>query len=156
MLVLALLRGGVPVAYEVAIALEAPLNLVLVRKLGVHGHRELAMGAIASGGIKILNESVIQDLHISGEAIDRVERAENQELNRRETACRGQRPRPEITAQTIILIDDRVATGATIRAVTASLFQQNPARIVVALPLAPSETLEFFPHSCRAGSDRQL
>lgn len=140
-LVLALPRGGVPVAYEIAIALQAPLDLVLVRKLGAPGQRELAMGAIASGGIRVLNENLISTLNVSGRDIESVAEREQRELERREVAYRGDRPRQGISGRTVILVDDGVATGATMRAAIASLRQQNPARIVIALPLAPASTV---------------
>src|SRR4051812_4451823 len=109
-LVLALPRGGVPVAYEVARALDAPLDVFLVRKLGVPGHEELAMGAIATGDIRLLNEEVVQGLKIPPEVIDRVAAAEREELERRELAYRGDRPAPEVRGKTVILIDDGLAT----------------------------------------------
>lgn len=140
-LVLALPRGGVPVAYEIASALQAPLDLVLVRKLGAPGQRELAMGAIASGGIRVLNENLISTLNVSGRDIESVAEREQRELERREVAYRGDRPRQGISGRTVILVDDGVATGATMRAAIASLRQQNPARIVIALPLAPASTV---------------
>lgn len=141
LLVLALPRGGVPVAYEIASALQAPLDLVLVRKLGAPGQRELAMGAIASGGIRVLNENLISTLNVSGRDIESVAEREQRELERREVAYRGDRPRQGISGRTVILVDDGVATGATMRAAIASLRQQNPARIVIALPLAPASTV---------------
>jgi len=143
-LVLALPRGGVPVAFEVAKALNAPLDIFLVRKLGVPGHEELAMGAIATGGTRVLNQEVVQALGISPEVIGWVAAKELQELRRRERLYRGQRPPPDVQGRTVILIDDGLATGATMRAAVVALRQQGPARIVVAVPTAaPSTCAEF-------------
>ncbi len=141
-LVLALPRGGVPVAYEIATALAVSLDLMLVRKLGAPEQRELAMGAIASGGIRILNEDLIRTLRVSESDIDSIAEEEQRELERRERAYRGDRPRQAVGGRTVILVDDGVATGATMRAAIASLRRQNPARIVIALPLAPASTLD--------------
>jgi len=143
-LILALPRGGVPVAYEVARALHAPLDIFLVRKLGVPGHEELAMGAIASGGIHVLNEDVVRALRIPGEVIDAIAAEEQQELKRRERAYRGDRPTPQVRGKTVILIDDGLATGSTMRAAVAALRQQGPARIVVAVPVGAPETCAEF------------
>lgn len=142
--VLALPRGGVPVAFEVAAALRFPLDVFLVRKLGVPGHEELAMGAVASGGIRVLNEEVIQSLSISEKQIAAVATQEEQELRRRQAAYRGDRPEPQIEGKTIILIDDGVATGASMRAAVAAIRKTGPTRIVVAVPTAASETCEAF------------
>jgi putative phosphoribosyl transferase len=142
--VLGLPRGGVPVAYEVAEALNARLDLILVRKLGTPGQEELAMGAIASGGIRVLNEDVVSSLRISDEAIEQVAAEEQRELERRERAYRGLRPRPEIARKCVVLVDDGVATGATMRAAIAALRQQNPARVIVAVPVAPPDTVEIL------------
>jgi predicted phosphoribosyltransferase len=139
-LVLALPRGGVPVAYEVARELHAPLHVFLVRKLGVPAHEELAMGAIASGGVRVLNEDVLSALDIPDEIIDRVTADEQEELERRERAYRDGRPAPEIRGRTIILVDDGLATGSTMRAGVAALRKQGPARIVVAVPVGAAET----------------
>jgi putative phosphoribosyl transferase len=141
-IVLALPRGGVPVAYEVALALSAPLDIFIVRKLGLPGHEELALGAIAYGGVRVLNEDIVHALHIPEAVIDAVARRELQELERRERAYRGNRPRPEVRDRTVILIDDGLATGASMRAAVAGLRVQNPARIVVAVPTAALETCE--------------
>jgi putative phosphoribosyl transferase len=141
-LVLALPRGGVPVAYEVATALNAPLDVFIVRKLGVPGHEELAMGAIASGGIRTLNSSVIQQLNIPQQAIDAMAAREAEELRRRERLYRGDKPSPAISGRTVILVDDGLATGSTMKAAIAALRRQNPAKIVVAVPTAPSDTCE--------------
>jgi putative phosphoribosyl transferase len=143
-LVLALPRGGVPVAYEVARALGAPLDVFLVRKLGVPGREELALGAIATGGVRLLNEDVVRALRIPPEVIDEVEAAERAELARREREYRGERPAPDLRGRTVILIDDGLATGASMRAAVAALRQGRPARIVVAVPLAAPSTCEEF------------
>ncbi|WP_017300329.1 phosphoribosyltransferase [Nodosilinea nodulosa] len=135
-LVLGLPRGGVPVAYEVARALHAPLDLCLVRKLGVPDHRELALGAIASGGVRVLNPDVIEGLAISASTIDAIAARELQELQRRDRAYRGDRPPPEIRDRTVILVDDGIATGATMRAAISVITPQRPARLVVATPVA--------------------
>jgi putative phosphoribosyl transferase len=140
-LILALPRGGVPVAYEVAKALKTPLDLMLVRKLGLPGHEELAMGAIATGGIRVLNAEVIEGLGISEAEIERIAAAELQELRRREKAYRGERPIAEVQDHCVILIDDGLATGATMQAAIAALQQQKPAEIVVAIPVAPPDTV---------------
>src|SRR5712671_410100 len=123
-LVLGLPRGGVPVAYEVARALHAPLDVFLVRKLGLPGHEELAMGAVASGGVRVLNRDVVEQLNIPDEVIDAVAQRELQELERRERAYRGVRPFPEVRGKTVILVDDGLATGSTMRAAVAALRQQ--------------------------------
>jgi len=143
-IVLALPRGGVPVAYEVARALNAPLDIFIVRKLGLPGHEELAIGAIASGGIRVLNHDIVQGLKIPQTMIDTVTRQELHELERRERAYRGDRPPPDIRGRTVILIDDGLATGASMRAAIAALRAQNPARIVVAVPTAAPETCAAF------------
>jgi len=141
-LVLGLPRGGVPVAYEVAKALHAPLDVFIVRKLGVPGREELAMGAIATGGIRVINESVVRMLHIPEHIIDAVAAREQQELERREYLYRDDRPPPDVHAYTVILIDDGLATGSTMRAAIAALRLQHPARIVVAVPVAALPTCE--------------
>ena len=143
-LVLALPRGGVPVAFEVARELHAPLDVFLVRKLGVPGHKELAMGAIASGGVRVLNEDVVRMLRISDDVIDAVGAEERQELERRERTYRGNRPAPDVRGRTVILVDDGLATGSTMRAAIAALRQQRPARIVVAVPVGAPETCAEF------------
>jgi putative phosphoribosyl transferase len=142
--VLALPRGGVPVAFEVAQALRAPLDVFLVRKLGTPGQAELAMGAIASGGVRVLNPSVIQYLEIPREIIDKITISEQKELERRERAYRDDRPPFEVRDKTIILIDDGLATGSTMRAAIAALKQKHPTRIVVAVPVAPPSTCEVL------------
>ena len=143
-LVLALPRGGVPVGYEVARALGAPLDVFIVRKLGVPGHEELAMGALASGGVRVLNETVVEQLRIPGQVIDAVARREQAELERREREYRDGRPSPEVRGRTVILVDDGVATGATMRAAAEALRRLEPARIVVAVPVAAGETCDEF------------
>jgi putative phosphoribosyl transferase len=143
-LVLALPRGGVPVAYEVARALHAPLDVFLVRKLGLPGHEELAMGAIASGGVIVLNEDVVGALGILRDLIERVAAAEQQELERRERAYRDNRPPPDVRGRTVILIDDGLATGSTMRAAVAALRKLGPARIIVAVPIGAPETCAEF------------
>jgi len=134
-LVLALPRGGVPVAFEVAWALHAPRDVVLVRKLGVPGCEELAMGAIASGGVRVLNDDVVEGLGIPNHLIDRVAVAEQRELERRERAYRGDRPAPEVRDRIVILVDDGLATGTTMQAAVTAVRQQQPARIIVAVPI---------------------
>jgi putative phosphoribosyl transferase len=143
-LVLGLPRGGVPVAYEVAQALEAPLDVFVVRKLGLPGQEELAVGAIASGGARVLNEEVVKALEISNEVIDSIATQEQAELERRERVYRGDRPWPEVRGRVVILVDDGLATGSTMRAAVAALRRQQPARIVVAVPVAAPETCEEF------------
>lgn len=140
-LVLALPRGGVPVACEIARTLGAELDLITVRKLGAPVQPELAMGAIASGGIRVMNRNVVEALAIGEDAIEAVARREQDELQRRERAYRGDRPLPEIAGADVILVDDGVATGATMRAAIAALRQQDPARVTVAVPVAPPETV---------------
>jgi predicted phosphoribosyltransferase len=138
--VLALPRGGVPVAFEVAQALQAPLDVFLVRKLGVPGHEELAMGAIASGGVRVLNEDVVATLRIPQEALDEAAGAEAQELERREAAYRDGRPAPSVRNRITILIDDGLATGSSMRAAVIALRQLGPKKIVVAVPVAAADT----------------
>jgi putative phosphoribosyl transferase len=134
--VLGLPRGGVPVAYEIAQALDLPLDICLVRKLGVPGREELAMGAIAPGGVVVLNQEILQSLDISRRALRQVAQAERQELERRDRLYRGDRPWPEVKGQTVILVDDGIATSATLRAAIATLRRREPAAIVVAVPVA--------------------
>ena len=143
-LVLALPRGGVPVAYEVAKALRVPLDIFLVRKLGVPGYEELSMGAISTGGVRVLNDDVVNYLGIPGEVIDAVAADELRELERRERAYRGDRPEPDVQSKTVILIDDGLATGSTMRAAAAALRQKNPARVVVAVPVSASQTCDEY------------
>jgi putative phosphoribosyl transferase len=141
-LVLALPRGGVPVGFQVASELRAPLDVFLVRKLGVPGHEELAMGAIASGGVRVLNEDVIRRHAISNDVIERVSAKEQVELRRRELAYRFNASPPEITGKTIILVDDGIATGSTMCAAIAALKKYEPARIIVGAPTAPTSCQE--------------
>jgi predicted phosphoribosyltransferase len=143
-LVLALPRGGVPVAYEVAKSLRVPLDIFLVRKLGVPGHEELAMGAISTGGVRVLNDDVVSYLGIPGDVIDAVAAGELKELERRERAYRGNRPEPDVRGKTVILIDDGLATGSTMRAAAAALRQQNPARIIVAVPVSAPQICDEY------------
>ena len=139
-IVLALPRGGVPVAYEVAKALHAPLDVFVVRKLGVPGHEEYAMGALAGGGVRVLNDEIVQRLGISDAAVDAATRDELRELERRERLYRGGRPLPELRGRTVIVVDDGLATGSTMLAAVKALRAQQPARIVVAVPTAATET----------------
>lgn len=141
-LVLGLPRGGVPVAYEVAQALNAPLDICLVRKLGVPGQPELALGAIASGDVQVLNHGVIDELAIAKSAIDAVVAQEAQELQRRDRAYRGDRPPPAIAGRTVILVDDGIATGASMRAAISVIAPQAPGKLIVAIPVAPPSTCE--------------
>ena len=143
-LVLALPRGGVPVAFEVAQALRVPLDIFLVRKLGVPGHEELAMGAISTGGVRVLNEDTVEYLRIPEHIIDAIAAEELKELKRRELAYRGNRPEPDVKGKTVILIDDGLATGSTMRAAAQALRQQQPARIVVAVPVSAPETCDEY------------
>ena len=143
-IVLALPRGGVPVAYEVAYALNAPLDVFLVRKLGVPGHEELAMGAIASGNVRVLNNDIMNYLGIPDDLIDQVAVREQHELERREKLYRGSYPPVAITNRTVIVIDDGLATGSTMRAAVNALKKMRPARIIVAAPVAARETCESF------------
>ena len=131
-------------AYEVASALRAPLDVFVVRKLGVPGQEELAMGAIASGGVRVLNEDVMGVLRIPERVIDQVAAAELRELERRERAYRGSRPRLDLAGRTVILVDDGLATGSTMRAAALAVRRQRPARIVVAVPVAAAETCAEF------------
>jgi predicted phosphoribosyltransferase len=144
LVVLALPRGGVPVGYEVARSLGAPLDIFLVRKLGVPGHEELAMGAIASGGVRVLNPGVVQALEIPEQVIEDVAAAELRELERRERAYRADRPPPDVRGKTVILVDDGLATGSTMRAAATALRQQRPARIVIGVPVSTPETCDQF------------
>lgn len=141
-LVLALPRGGVPVAYEIAKTLHAPLDVFIVRKLGVPGHEELAMGAIAMGGTTVLNDNIIRELQISPDAIKRVTLAEQKELNRRIQTYRGTQPLPNLHNRIIILVDDGIATGATIRAAVTAIKKSNPAKLIIAVPVAEKSMCE--------------
>ena len=137
--ILGLPRGGVPVAYEVALALNAPLDLFVVRKLGVPGHEELAMGAISEGGFRALNLDLIEELRIPAAVVERVTAAEARELARRERLYRGSLPAPALKARTVVLVDDGLATGSTMAAAVAGVRAQAPARVIVAVPVASPE-----------------
>jgi putative phosphoribosyl transferase len=143
-IVLGLPRGGVPVAFEVARALHAPLDVFVVRKLGVPGHEELAFGAIATGGARVINETLASYLAISEETIEAIAAREWTELERRERLFRGTRPLPRVEGHTIILVDDGLATGATMRAAVQALLQSHPATIVVATPVGARDTCDSF------------
>lgn len=142
--VFALPRGGVPVAYEVAIVLNVPLDVFIVRKLGLPGREELAIGAIASGGVRVLNNDIVRILNVPEEVINIVIRRELEELQRREHNYRGNRSAPDVRNHTVILIDDGLATGASMRAAVIGVRAQHPARIVVAVPTAAREVCEAF------------
>src|SRR5438094_3251828 len=142
--VLALPRGGVPVAAELARALGAPLDVFVVRKLGVPGHEELAMGAIATGGVLVLDDRLVHGLGVSDDQIDRTIARELQELERREAAYRAGRGPPDLEGKTVILVDDGLATGATMQAAALAVRKYNPARVVVAVPVASAETCDEF------------
>ena len=144
LLVLALPRGGVPVAAEVAEALHAPLDVFVVRKLGMPGHEEYAMGAIASGGVRVLDEQTVHRLGLSDDEVDAVTRAEQRELDRRERLYRDDRPMPELRGRTVILVDDGLATGSTMLAAVRAVRAQRPARIVVAVPTAAADTCDML------------
>jgi putative phosphoribosyl transferase len=139
-IVLGLPRGGVPVAFEVATALGAPLDVFVLRKLGVPGHEELAFGAIASGGVRVLDPEIVEGLGISDLDIELVTAVEKEELKRRERVYRGSRPRLDVKEKTVILVDDGIATGSSMRAAIRAVRQMEPARIVVATPVAPAST----------------
>lgn len=143
-LVLGLPRGGVPVAYEVAREIDAPLDVFLVRKLGVPHHRELAMGAIASGGVRVLNEDVVNSLRVKQKAIDRVAAEEDKELKRREQAYRGNLPPLDLRDRTVILVDDGLATGASMHVAAIAARQQHPAKLIAAVPVGAPETCDRF------------
>jgi predicted phosphoribosyltransferase len=143
-IVLALPRGGVPVAREIARRLHAPLDVFVVRKLGAPGQEELAMGAIASGGVRVLNQDVVESMGIPAHVIESVTVQEASELARRERLYRGDRPAPDVTGRIVILVDDGLATGATMRAAIAALRLMTPRRIVVAVPIAAVPTRREF------------
>lgn len=141
-IVLALPRGGVPVAYEIAKALSLPLDVFIVRKIGMPGHEELALGAIATGNITVFNEDILQELSVPKKAVDAVIIKESAELERRGKAYRGNKPFPILKDKNILLVDDGIATGASIRAAIKALRVQQPAKIIVAVPVAAQETYE--------------
>jgi len=143
-IVLALPRGGVPVAHEVAQALNAPLDVFIVRKLGVPGHEELAMGAIATGGVRVLNRDVLGYIPLPQKAIDEVAAREQRELERREREYRGTRPPLDVRNKTVIVVDDGLATGSTMRAAVAALRKMEPKAIIVAVPVAAPQTCDEF------------
>ena len=142
--VLALPRGGVPVAYGVARALDVPLDVFIVRKLGVPGHEELAMGAIASGGVRVLNRDVLDYMPVPQRMIDAVAAREQQELERREREYRGARPPLDVKDKSVIVVDDGLATGSTMRAAVAALRKMEPRRIIIAVPVAAESTCRDF------------
>jgi putative phosphoribosyl transferase len=141
-IVLALPRGGVPVGFEIALKLNLPLDVFVVRKLGVPGQRELAMGAIASGGVRVLNEDVLRAMPFAAATVADITAQESREVERRERDYRQGRPAPEVSGQTVILVDDGLATGATMLAAIAALRHKEPAKIVVAVPVCPPDTLD--------------
>ena len=143
-LVLGLPRGGVPVAAQVAKALGAPLDVFIVRKLGVPGHEELAMGAIASGGVRVMNQDVLRHIPVPQKSIDAVAAREEQELLRRERSYRGSAPPLDVSGKTVILVDDGLATGSTMRAAVAALRNMRPKSILVAVPVAAPQTCDEF------------
>src|SRR5262245_57340919 len=143
-IVLALPRGGVPVAYEIAEAIGAPLDVFLVRKLGVPGYEELSMGAIATGGVSVLNEDVVLYLDISDQTVEEVTERERRELELRERLYRGERARPDLAGRAVILVDDGLAAGSTMRAAHRLVREHRPARVVIAIPVATPATYEAF------------
>ena len=143
-IVLALPRGGVPVGYEVAQALGAPLDVFIVRKLGVPGHEELALGAIASGGVRVLNRDVLDSIPVPEPIIDRIAEREQRELERREREYRGARPPLDVRNKTVVIVDDGLATGSTMRAAVAALRKMHPKAIIIAVPVAAPSTCEEF------------
>jgi predicted phosphoribosyltransferase len=143
LIVLGLPRGGVPVAFEVAAKLHAPLDVFLVRKLGLPGHEELALGAVASGGLCVFNDSLVKSCGISRRVLDQIIAREQRELERRELAYRSGKP-PDLRGRTVILVDDGLATGATMRAAVRAARQQQPAQVIAAAPVAARETLDQF------------
>lgn len=149
-IVVGLPRGGVPVAFEVARALNAPLDVFIVRKLGLPGHAELAMGAIATGGVRVLNKQIVEELNIPDSVIDAVAHEQERELRRREVAYRGHGDSPGIAGKTVILVDDGIATGSTIRAAARAIRHQKPARLIIAVPVAAVAAA----HQLRAEADQ--
>jgi putative phosphoribosyl transferase len=145
-IVLGVPRGGVPIAFEVATALNLPLDIFVLRKLGVPGHEEFAFGAIGSGGVRVLDRQVVQSLGLSNMVIDLVTRTERAELARREQIYRGQRPPLNVRGKTVILVDDGIATGASLTAGVHAVRQMQPAAIVIAAPVAPRSTIKRLRH----------
>jgi putative phosphoribosyl transferase len=143
-IVLGLTRGGVPVAFEVAAALHAPLDVLVVRKLGLPGQEELAMGAIASGGVRVLDDNLMRVAHVSEEDLRRVMAAEQEELERRERQYRGDRAFPDLNGKTVILVDDGLATGASMRAAVMAVRSGKPSSVIVAVPVGAAETCDAF------------
>lgn len=143
-IVLALPRGGVPVGYHVAQALNAPLDVFIVRKLGVPGHEELAMGAIASGGVRVMNDDVLRHVAVPQQAIEEVAAREERELVRREKSYRDDRPPLDVRGKTVVIVDDGLATGSTMRAAVRALRRMEPHKIVVAVPVAAQSTCAEF------------
>lgn len=141
-IVLALPRGGVPVAFEVASALDVPLDIFLVRKFGVPGYEELALGAISTGGVRVVNTEIARDLGLSDSDVEVLAAAEQRELARREEAYRGNRPPPSLRDRIVILVDDGLATGATMQAAVAAVRKQHPARVTVAVPVGSREAVD--------------
>ena len=142
--VLALPRGGVPVAFEVARALDAPLDVFVVRKLGLPGHPEFAMGAIASGGVRVLNDEVIRLYRVSEQAVEAIALEERNELERRERVYRRRRPPLDVRGRTVVLVDDGLATGSTMRAAVEAVRALSPARVIVAVPVGSADTCREF------------
>jgi putative phosphoribosyl transferase len=143
-IVLALPRGGVPVSFEVATTLGVPLDVLVVRKIGFPGREEFAIGALASGGVRLLNEDIVRRFGIRREEIERATEREQAELERREAEYRGSRPFPDLRDKTVILVDDGLATGSTMRVAVEALRAEGPARIVVAVPVSAAETCDAF------------
>lgn len=141
-IVLGLPRGGVPVAFEIAKELQLPLDIYLVRKLGVPGQPELAMGAIGSGGVKVLNQEIIQNMEITKAEIDQAVEKQMDELSRREQTYRGDLPRAVLSDKTVILVDDGIATGATLKAALQAVQKQDPRKVIAAVPVAPTQVVE--------------
>jgi putative phosphoribosyl transferase len=139
-LVLGLPRGGVPVAFEIALALDAPLDVFIVRKLGLPGHEEFGIGAIASGGVRVVDESVLRAYGVDADVLDRITERERRELERRERLYRDERPFPSVADRVVILVDDGLATGSTMRAAIAALRAEHPREVVVAVPVGAPET----------------
>jgi predicted phosphoribosyltransferase len=150
LVVLALPRGGVPVAAEIATELKVPFDVFVVRKLGVPGHEELAMGAVASGGVRVLNPAVVQPLGITMSVIEKVAEKELKEIERREREYRGTRPFPELAGATVILVDDGIATGSTMLAAVEAVRMHKPASVVVAAPVVSTDAVAFLRRSVDA------